>query len=127
MLARNSDVDSAIKSVRELEDKFNRKYKYPWTFLNEEPFSDDFKKYVAAILLDLPSLTRHIIFIGVFLILFPAKFTLVSSPMTIGSNPTGLTKRKPQPLGRKWRTTISSMEVRYMQSTFPAPHSPHYR
>ena len=47
MLARNSDTDSAVRSVRELEDKFNRKYKYPWVFLNEEPFSDDFKKCVA--------------------------------------------------------------------------------
>ena len=43
MLARNSDVDGAVNSVREVEDKFNRKYGYPWVFLNEEPFSDDFK------------------------------------------------------------------------------------
>lgn len=44
MLARNSDIDSAIRSVRELEDKFNRRYQYPWVFLNEEEFSSDFKK-----------------------------------------------------------------------------------
>lgn len=44
MLARNSDVDSAVNSVREVEDKFNRKYGYPWVFLNEEPFSDSFKR-----------------------------------------------------------------------------------
>ena len=44
MLARNSDVDSAVRSVRELEDKFNRRYQYPWVFLNEEEFSNDFKK-----------------------------------------------------------------------------------
>ena len=43
MLARNSDVDGAVNSVREVEDKFNLKYGYPWVFLNEEPFSDDFK------------------------------------------------------------------------------------
>lgn len=47
MLARNADTDSAVRSVRELEDKFNSKYKYPWVFLNEEPFSDDFKNRVA--------------------------------------------------------------------------------
>ena len=46
MLARNSDVDDAVRAVRELEDRFNHKYRYPWTFLNEEPFSDDFKRYV---------------------------------------------------------------------------------
>jgi len=44
MLARNSEVDGAVNSVRELEDRFNRKYGYPWVFLNEEPFSDDFKR-----------------------------------------------------------------------------------
>lgn len=44
MLARNSDVDSAVTSVRELEDRFNHKYGYPWVFLNEQQFSDDFKR-----------------------------------------------------------------------------------
>jgi alpha 1,2-mannosyltransferase len=47
MLARNSDVDDAVRSVREMEDRFNAKYRYPWVFLNEEPFSDDFKRCVA--------------------------------------------------------------------------------
>ncbi|KAF8496003.1 glycosyltransferase family 15 protein [Russula emetica] len=47
MLARNSDVDNAVNSVREVEDRFNRKYGYPWVFLNEEPFSDDFKRRVS--------------------------------------------------------------------------------
>jgi alpha 1,2-mannosyltransferase len=44
MLARNSDLDGAMQSVRELEDRFNHKYNYPWVFLNEEPFSNDFKQ-----------------------------------------------------------------------------------
>ena len=47
MLARNSDTDSAIRSVRELEDRFNHKFNYPWVFLNEEPFSDDFKTRIS--------------------------------------------------------------------------------
>jgi alpha 1,2-mannosyltransferase len=46
MLARNSDVDDAVRAVRGLEDRFNRKHRYPWVFLNEQPFSDDFKRYV---------------------------------------------------------------------------------
>lgn len=45
MLARNSDADGAVHAVRSMEDRFNRNYKYPWVFLNEEPFSDDFKRY----------------------------------------------------------------------------------
>ena len=47
MLARNSDVNDAVKSVRRLEDRFNRKFGYPWVFLNEEPFSDDFKTRIS--------------------------------------------------------------------------------
>lgn len=43
MLARNSDVNDAVRSVRRLEDRFNKKFGYPWVFLNEEPFSDEFK------------------------------------------------------------------------------------
>ncbi|KAI0067471.1 glycosyltransferase family 15 protein [Artomyces pyxidatus] len=46
MLARNSDVDGAVRSVRELEDRFNRHFNYPWVFLNEEPFTDEFKRRV---------------------------------------------------------------------------------
>ena len=46
MLARNSDLEGAVQAVRELEDRFNRNYNYPWVFLNEEPFSSDFKRRV---------------------------------------------------------------------------------
>ena len=45
MLARNSDADGAVHAVRSVEDRFNRNYSYPWVFLNEEPFSDEFKRY----------------------------------------------------------------------------------
>jgi hypothetical protein len=45
MLARNSDLDGVMRSVREAEDRFNRWHGYPWVFLNEEPFSDEFKRY----------------------------------------------------------------------------------
>jgi alpha 1,2-mannosyltransferase len=49
MLARNSDVNSAVITVKDLEDRFNGKYKYPWVFLNEQPFSDDFKRRVSLV------------------------------------------------------------------------------
>ena len=51
MLARNSDVNSAVLTIKDLEDRFNSKYNYPWVFLNEQPFSDDFKRYAAHSLL----------------------------------------------------------------------------
>jgi alpha 1,2-mannosyltransferase len=46
MLARNSDVNGAVQSIRSLEDRFNREYGYPYVFLNEEPWTDEFKKCV---------------------------------------------------------------------------------
>ncbi|EPQ52981.1 glycosyl transferase, partial [Gloeophyllum trabeum ATCC 11539] len=49
MLARNSDLEGAVKSVREVEDRFNRKFGYPWVFLNEEEFSEGFKKRISVL------------------------------------------------------------------------------
>ncbi|THH05742.1 hypothetical protein EW146_g9819 [Bondarzewia mesenterica] len=46
MLARNTDLEGAVQSVREMEDKFNKKFRYPWVFLNEEPFAEAFKRRV---------------------------------------------------------------------------------
>lgn len=49
MLARNSDLNQAIRSVRRLEDRFNRRFRYPWTFLNDEGFDENFKSRIAAL------------------------------------------------------------------------------
>lgn len=43
-LCRNSDLGGAISSVQQMEDRFNKHHNYPWVFLNEEPFTDDFKR-----------------------------------------------------------------------------------
>jgi alpha 1,2-mannosyltransferase len=43
MLARNHELEGAVNSVRQLEEKFNKRYHYPWVFLNDEPFTDEFK------------------------------------------------------------------------------------
>lgn len=47
MLARNSEVNGAAEAIKQHEDRFNHKYHYPWVFLNDEPFSEDFIQYVA--------------------------------------------------------------------------------
>lgn len=44
MLARNSELDKAAASVMELEEKFNKQFGYPWIFLNNVPFSNEFKE-----------------------------------------------------------------------------------
>ncbi len=44
VLCRNSDLNGILTSIWEAEDRFNDKYRYPWVFLNEEPFTEEFKK-----------------------------------------------------------------------------------
>ena len=46
ILCRNSDLNGAMRSVMEIEARFNRKYRYPYVFLNDEPFTDEFKECV---------------------------------------------------------------------------------
>ncbi|KAJ1947952.1 hypothetical protein EC988_005378 [Linderina pennispora] len=48
VLIRNRELDEFRTSMRQLEDRFNRKYHYPYLFLNDEPFSDEFMQIVAA-------------------------------------------------------------------------------
>jgi len=45
ILARNGDLNGVIESIRQLEDRFNRHYHYPYVFLNEQPFSEEFKRW----------------------------------------------------------------------------------
>jgi len=46
MLARNGDLGGVVKSMTQLEEKFNHKFGYPYVFLNEEPFSEEFRRSV---------------------------------------------------------------------------------
>lgn len=50
ILARNSDLWSIMESIRFMEDRFNRKYNYPYVFLNDVPFDDNFKKMTSGII-----------------------------------------------------------------------------
>ncbi|KAJ1834901.1 hypothetical protein LPJ63_001557, partial [Coemansia sp. RSA 2711] len=42
VLARNQDWRALRDSMKQIEDRFNRRYNYPYVFLNDEPFSDEF-------------------------------------------------------------------------------------
>lgn len=42
-LVRNSELPGLMQSMQQLEYHWNRKYRYPWIFFNDEPFSDEFK------------------------------------------------------------------------------------
>ncbi|KAJ2847639.1 alpha 1,2-mannosyltransferase 2.4.1, partial [Coemansia erecta] len=47
ILTRNKDLRDLRESLVQLEDRFNRRYHYPYVFLNNEPFSDEFKEKVS--------------------------------------------------------------------------------
>lgn len=37
-----------VQSMRDLERTWNSKFNYPWTFFNDEPFNDEFKRKTQA-------------------------------------------------------------------------------
>ncbi|KAM0789293.1 hypothetical protein ACM66B_000133 [Microbotryomycetes sp. NB124-2] len=49
VLARNSDVWEIVKSIRGIEDRFNHNFHYPYVFLNDEPFSEEFKRHTSTV------------------------------------------------------------------------------
>ncbi|WFD31767.1 hypothetical protein MSPP1_002806 [Malassezia sp. CBS 17886] len=46
VLVRNSELEGMREAMRDVEDRFNRKYGYPWVFLNDKPFSKEFQEGV---------------------------------------------------------------------------------
>lgn len=45
-LVRNTEVRQIASTIRQFEASFNSKFKYPYTFINDVPFSDRFKARV---------------------------------------------------------------------------------
>ncbi|KAJ2720993.1 alpha 1,2-mannosyltransferase 2.4.1 [Coemansia sp. Benny D115] len=50
ILTRNKDWKELRESLMQLEDRFNRRYHYPYVFLNNEEFSDEFKSRISAVI-----------------------------------------------------------------------------
>jgi hypothetical protein len=48
MLARNSDLEGAVKAIKSLEHRWNHAFGYPWVFLNDVPFTEEFIRYASA-------------------------------------------------------------------------------
>ncbi|CAG8569657.1 14672_t:CDS:2, partial [Funneliformis mosseae] len=48
ILARNQELHQLRSSMRQFEDRWNKKYNYPYVFLNDVEFSEEFKKYTSA-------------------------------------------------------------------------------
>ncbi|EPX74114.1 alpha-1,2-mannosyltransferase [Schizosaccharomyces octosporus yFS286] len=45
-LARNEDLRDMVQSVQRLERRFNHKHHYPWVFLNDEEFNEEFMRRI---------------------------------------------------------------------------------
>src|ERR1700753_3282394 len=47
-LVRNDELEGIISSMRQLEASWNSKFNYPWTFFNNVPFTEEFKRRTTA-------------------------------------------------------------------------------
>lgn len=47
-LVRNREMRDMVKAMRDLERTWNHKFNYPWTFFNDEPFTEEFIKQTSA-------------------------------------------------------------------------------
>ena len=47
-LVRNEELDGMLQSMQDLERTWNNKFNYPWTFFNDVPFSEEFKRKTRA-------------------------------------------------------------------------------
>lgn len=50
ILARNEDLRALLDTLREFEDRFNKRFNYPYVFLNDKPFTPDFEYSVRNII-----------------------------------------------------------------------------
>ena len=48
-LCRNSDLYELLETIQNYNNRFNDKFKYDWIFLNDKPFTEEFKRAVQAI------------------------------------------------------------------------------
>ncbi|KAI7864813.1 nucleotide-diphospho-sugar transferase [Spinellus fusiger] len=49
ILARNRELSGVRRSMRQIEDRFNHKFNYPYVFLNDNTFSKDFKSFTSSL------------------------------------------------------------------------------
>ena len=47
-LVRNEELKAMLQSMQDLERTWNHKFNYPWTFFNDVPFTEEFKRKTRA-------------------------------------------------------------------------------
>ncbi|CEP61930.1 mannosyltransferase KTR3 LALA0_S04e03884g [Lachancea lanzarotensis] len=50
ILARNSDLWPLVSSIRNVEDRFNRRFQYDFVFLNDVPFDEEFIRVTSSLI-----------------------------------------------------------------------------
>ncbi|CAG8625379.1 7747_t:CDS:2, partial [Paraglomus brasilianum] len=48
ILVRNSELDQLLLTLKQFEDRWNRKYNYPYVYLNDVPFTEEFIEKTSA-------------------------------------------------------------------------------
>lgn len=48
-LVRNEELDDLVKTMEDIEKTFNKKFNYPWTFINDKEFTPEFKEKTSAV------------------------------------------------------------------------------
>jgi alpha 1,2-mannosyltransferase len=46
VLVRNSELDQMVHTVKQIEGSFNAEYQYPYLFLNDVEFTEEFKEKI---------------------------------------------------------------------------------
>lgn len=48
-LVRNREINEILTTIIQIEDRFNKQFNYPWTFFNDEEFTDSFKEEISKV------------------------------------------------------------------------------
>jgi len=48
ILARNSELEQLLPTLKQFEDRWNKKYNYPYVYLNDVPFTEEFIEKTSA-------------------------------------------------------------------------------
>ena len=49
VLTRNSELDGVRQAIQQMESRFNHKFMYPYVFLNDEEFTEEFKEATSSL------------------------------------------------------------------------------
>ena len=106
VLARNNDLDGVLSSMKQMEDRFNKKFNYPWIFLNEQPFTEEFKKWAWSI-----KVNYKLIYPDGQLRSPVLQPNTASSQQSTGYNLIGLMRTEPPWLAKRWLVRTLYTEV----------------